>query len=254
MPRLVMVASGLMLATLLVACGGGGGQPAARVPSLDGSSWTLTDLGNTPAHPGGTLAFDGGGISGSTGCNTFHGTYRQSGDSLSIELGPTTLIGCPPPLEAQERAVHSGLAATSTFTESAGTLTLHDRSGKALLAYTSMSYSALVGPKWDVTAVNNGKHAVVSVLAGTTLTVQFGKDGQVSGSAGCNTYSAKYSLDGDVLHVDPPAATRKLCHSPAGVMEQETEFLHALERSTVVEGTGHVIALRGADNAIQMTL
>lgn len=254
MSRVLTVAAGLAVAAALASCGGGGGSSSSSAPSLDGTLWRLVTVAGAAAQPGGTLEFVGHGtLNGSTGCNSFQGTYAQSGDSLTIKPGATTLIGCPPPLDAQERAVLAALPKTSTFTEKGSTLTLLDASGKALLAYAHMS-SPLAGATFEVTGINNGKQAVVSVIAGTSLTARFSDDGHVTGSAGCNTYSATYTLDGTTLHVGPPISTRKACSSPAGVMEQETQFLHALERSTIVQPGGNTVFLRDAEDAIQITL
>jgi heat shock protein HslJ len=200
------------------------------------------------------LGFADGDLSGSTGCNTFGGSYTQSGSSLTITLGPSTLIGCPPPLDAQEQAVLAALPKTASFTVDGGALTLLDSEGAHLLEYEHLEPVSLVGPDWRVTGINNGKQAVASVIAGSELTAAFGTDGTVSGSAGCNTYSAGYTLEGDVLTVKPAASTRKLCESPAGVMEQEPAFLHALERSVSVEADGGGVTLRDADGATQLTL
>jgi heat shock protein HslJ len=54
--------------------------------------------------------------------------------------------------------------------------------------------------------------------------------------------------------VQPAAATRKFCDSPAGVMEQETAFFTALEHSTTVETVSTGVTLRDADGATQLTL
>ncbi len=253
MPRLLTVAAGLALAATLASCGGGGSS-SSGAPALAGTMWRLAEVGQTAAHPGGDLQFaDRSTLTGSAGCNSFHGTYVQSGDSLTIKLGATTLIGCPPPLDAQEHAVLAALPKTSTFTDKSGTLTLLDASGHALLAYTHIS-SPLVGQEFDVTGINNGKHAVVSVIVGTALTAHFSDDGHVAGSGGCNTYSASYTLDGSMLHVAAPIATRKHCSSPAGVMEQEAQFFHALERSTTVQAGGSVVTLRDSHDATQIAL
>ncbi len=120
--------------------------------------------------------------------------------------------------------------------------------------YSQLSPATLVGPSWHVTAINNGKEAVVSTLEGTEVTATFGKDGTLTGSAGCNQYSAGYQLSGDTVHIDPPAATRKLCSTPAGVMQQETAYLKALETVTQVEVSAGGITLRDANGATQVTL
>ena len=92
------------------------------------------------------------------------------------------------------------------------------------------------------------------MIVGSTVTATFGADGSVSGSAGCNSYSAPYTLAGDTLKIGPAVVTRKLCETPAGVMQQEAAFVQALENSTTVEAAPHGITLRDSAGAIQVTL
>ena len=53
----------------------------------------------------------------------------------------------------------------------------------------------------------------------------------MAGSAGCNQYNAGYTLgpDAGAISISPAASTRMFCSEPAGVMEQEAEFLAALQ-------------------------
>ena len=67
---------------------------------------------------------------------------------------------------------------------------------------------------WDVTGYNNGKQAVVSPVAGSKLSAIFTAD-QVSGSAGCNTYSGGYTIDGTTIKIGPLASTQKACADEA---------------------------------------
>jgi heat shock protein HslJ len=48
----------------------------------------------------------------------------------------------------------------------------------------------------------------------------------VSGSAGCNTYTADYSLDGDDLDFEPFAVTKIACSEP--IMAQEQRYVSYL--------------------------
>jgi heat shock protein HslJ len=68
-----------------------------------------------------------------------------------------------------------------------------------------------------------------AVLADSTIAVVFnaGKR-EVSGSTGCNTYLASYKIDGNNLSISNLAWTERACLSPAGVMDQEREFLSLL--------------------------
>ena len=142
---------GVLVAALLVACGGdsGGSTSSAAAPApatsappasstagppLEGTSWSLTQVAGAAAQPGGLLAFARGGhLTGSTGCNDFGGTYTQSGSSLTITMGFQTAKACGPPLDAQETAVNAAVPKVASVTNGGSTLTLLDASGTALL-------------------------------------------------------------------------------------------------------------------------
>ena len=113
---------------------------------------------------------------------------------------------------------------------------------------------SLAGTAWEVTGFNNGRQAVVSVLAGTSLTATFGEDGRVAGSAGCNQYNASFTTDGDKITIGPAASTRRFCAEPAGVMEQEAQFLAALQTAATYTPRGDMLELRTADGALAVTL
>ena len=143
----------------------------------------MSEVAGAAAKPGSFLGFAGGNVAGWTGCNGFGGTYTQSGVSLSITLGPVTQIACTE-LAEQEAAVLAALPKVASLAQSGGTLTLLDAGGTALLAYTAQEEASLVGPAWEVTGLNNGKQAVTTVVAGSTLTATFAADGTVTGAAG----------------------------------------------------------------------
>jgi heat shock protein HslJ len=82
----------------------------------------------------------------------------------------------------------------------------------------------------------------------------FSADGRVGGSAGCNAYTASYSAAGPKLTFGPAAATRKMCVRPAGVMEQEQQFLKALETVATARFEGDRLELRAATDALAATL
>jgi heat shock protein HslJ len=103
-----------------------------------------------------------------------------------------------------------------------------------------------------VTAYNNGKQAVVSVLAGTSLTLEFGADGRVSGSAGCNRYTGQYTVAGDAVTIGQSASTRRMCAEPAGVMEQEAAFLAALPGDVRARIDGDRLELRDVAGALRI--
>lgn len=79
----------------------------------------------------------------------------------------------------------------------------------------------LAGTAWTVRTINGG-----SVIANAPPTISFSADGRVSGSTGCNEYSALFSTDGQHLTVGALGVTQKLCEGAHG--EQESAFLNGL--------------------------
>ena len=65
-------------------------------------------------------------------------------------------------------------------------------------------------------------------IPGTTITATFA-GGQVSGSAGCNSYRGPYAISDDTISVGALASTKMACLEPQGRMAQETLFLELLQ-------------------------
>ena len=61
-------------------------------------------------------------------------------------------------------------------------------------------------------------------ISGTTITAQFA-DGEISGSAGCNKYGGVYEVDGSEISIGEIYFTEMACMEPAGVIEQEQQYL-----------------------------
>ena len=73
----------------------------------------------------------------------------------------------------------------------------------------------------------------------------------MAGSAGCNQYNAGYTLGPAAGASASPRrrSTRILCSEPAGVMEQEAQFLAALETAARYRIEGAQLILEQADGA-----
>ncbi len=93
----------------------------------------------------------------------------------------------------------------------------------------SADATTLVGD-WTATGVNNGSGGVETNAQTEALTATFAEDGSLSGSGGCNTFNAGYTVEGaDGLTIGPIASTKMAC--PDEVMTAEDALLHrALER------------------------
>ncbi|KYC45013.1 MAG: META domain protein [Candidatus Methanofastidiosum methylothiophilum] len=92
------------------------------------------------------------------------------------------------------------------------------------------------GTSWKLdTYLSNIEH-VVSPITNTKVSLEF-KDGRISGSSGCNTFFAKYTVEGKSMTFGLIGATKMNCTNP-GVMEQEQTYLKRLEsvKSYKLEG------------------
>jgi heat shock protein HslJ len=153
---------------------------------------------------------------------------------------------------AEESAYLGALHRAATYSISNGRLTLKGKSGFALLSFVVQQQS-LAGTRWIVTGYNNGKQAVVSVMASTKLTANFGKD-DIEGFAGCNHYGGKVAVTPPKIAITAVNSTNKECASPAGVMDQELGFLAALQKAATFQLQGATLELRTASNAIAVTM
>ena len=219
MKRLLVLAA---IATL-VGCGDDGGA-AAGAPSFEDIPWTH--------ERGPSATFSDGTVSGSTGCNRFTATYTLDGEALEIGTVAATNAACPD--DTTEREFLAALERVEGWRLEDGELALDDDGGDELLRFRAPSP---VGA-WEATMFRQGD-GVSSPLPDTQVTAAFGEDRTLSGSAGCNSYTATYTADRGAITIGEPAATRKACVKPTGVMEQEQAYLKALPRATGyrVEGT-----------------
>jgi len=252
------IIAGLAIAAVafsVAACSAGG--TGGTGGTIDGTSWALKTYdvsGTATAVPAGTRVdakFADGKVSGFSGCNIYNAPVTISGATIKVGNAATTMMACEPDKTSLEQAYLANLAKAATFTATADALTMFDSAGKSILVYSAAAANPLEG-SWDVTGYNNGKQAVVSPVADSKLTAIFTPD-QVSGSAGCNTYSGGYTLNGTTLKIGPLASTMKACADQA-VNDQEQQFLAALQASTTYDQTGNILTLKAAGGENQVTL
>jgi heat shock protein HslJ len=208
---------------------------------LAGSDWTLASLAGEdgalfPAINGTTVTASfgtDGRLGGSAGCNIYGAGYTADGANLTIEIPFRTEMYCmdPPGVMDQEDRYLALLTNVSSYAVVGDLLVLSDRDGADLLVFdlaVRQSPFPLIGTDWVLDAYATGGDAVSSVIAGTTITVRFAPDGNVTGNAGCNGYGGRYDLDGENISVSSLGRTLKLCPEPEGIMMQEDRYLDLL--------------------------
>jgi heat shock protein HslJ len=229
---------GILVVMLASACGGGDDV------GLTDNSWQLREivdengeLGEAVEGSNATLAFEGEEAGGNASCNRYFGPYRLDGDSITFGPLASTLMACAQPLMIQEQAFTAALQSVDAWAIDGETLEL-SAAGKTLLVFDVISRD-LAGSSWKLVAYNNGQGGFTSVILDTEVTADFEED-TVSGSAGCNSYSAGYTTteDGGIDFAEV-AGTERACLDPDGVMDQESRYLEALGLAATyaIEGT-----------------
>ena len=107
----------------------------------------------------------------------------------------------------------------------------------------------LAGTTWVLTGFDNPMKPT-PVLAEPPVTLVLDADtGQISGSAGCNNYTASYTeTDTGALTIGAVAATRKMCTED--VMAQEQKFLSALQSASGFQFWNGKVLFHGKDGLL----
>ena len=201
-------------------------QPPA---ALDGTQWQLISLDGSPVldSTSVTLAFgpqDRAG--GSGGCNSYGGSYSVQDDALSFGPLASTMMACHDDVMQQELDYFAALQAVTRFTRSGDQLILFYGEGQQLIF---AHLATLANTRWQLESLDDAAPA-----GEAPLTLEFDAAGRVSGSSGCNRFSASYALEGDALRFGPIAST-KMARLDEALMQQEMAYLAALEAVTHYE-------------------
>jgi heat shock protein HslJ len=109
----------------------------------------------------------------------------------------------------------------------------------------------LTNTNWHLFAYWDGT-AEVPVISNTTIWILFNDNGTFSGNAGCNNYNGGYQVNGNSLQLTGPiVVTGSSCGEPAGVMEQESQYLANLEAvNTFAIGNDQLHLVDGAGRTV----
>ncbi|MCU0921814.1 MAG: META domain-containing protein [Burkholderiaceae bacterium] len=247
----------ILAAAVLVGCSSidTASQDASPPPGLTDSDWILAALPGTPLLPApqATLRFEGDRASGGDGCNRYSIGFTAANGKLAF--GPqrtSTQMACPEPASQLARAFNAVLDNARGYRIEAGSLLLLSASG-ATLATLAPQPQTLAGTAWQVDAYNNGREAVVNVITGTQLTLEFGASGELRGSGGCNNFNGRYTAKEGTLSIGQVASTRMACMQPDGRMAQEAAFLAALQSVTQARREADRLELRTASGALAVS-
>jgi heat shock protein HslJ len=243
----------VLLAVALLACSpttGDGTQAPAT--ALEGAEWRLLTLNGRAPLAGTTITarFSQGQIGGSSGCNSYFGSYTLRGRALQIQNLGGTEMAClePEGVMEQEQTFLQTLGEAASYGLANDQLRLQDAQGKELLVFAPVEPvpdAALEGTTWALTTFVDGDVAT-SLISGTAITLSF-EDGTARGSAGCNDYGGKYTLRPGVLDIPQVDITEQSCPEPVGIMEQEAQYIAILNEVTAFELDGSQLLLHTDD-------
>ena len=98
----------------------------------------------------------------------------------------------------------------------------------------------LDGTEWELRNIRKS-----TPIPGRKITIKF-NDGEVSGIAGCNSYFGSVEIKGDAINFGMMASTEMACMEPAGIMDQEQEYLKFLADVVIFEIADDQLILKQA--------
>jgi heat shock protein HslJ len=251
----------LMVALVLVVTGCGQSTPESPQEaveekvaelSLAGTSWEVESFGGpddtVPVLPDvrPTVNYLVERYAGSGGCNWYVGVYSTDGSSLRMQTPATTRTICElPEVNEQEALFMTSLLNVTEYKIEGDKLMAYTVEDQLLVTFVPLQPVPVEGTTWILKFIYNGKEWQPAI-PGSPVTAQFEGD-QMSGLAGCNTYQAAVTIEGETMTIGEAASTRKACAEPEGVMDQETMLLSMLPSVAGYATAGHALALLDAD-------
>lgn len=200
-----------------------------------------------------TAEFDGTTMGGNASCNQYNANY-QLGEDGSITIAEeiaTTLKLCPEPVMDQEFAYLNLLPQAVYYTVEGDNMYFQDSDRQVLVEYVRLEPMALENTLWRATGVNNGRGGVVSSATTERISAEF-VDGIISGSAGCNSYTGGYVVDGESIEIGQLVSTEMFCDDDE-LMAQEAEYLQALEKAEAYSIRDDSLELRDGGGSLQVS-
>lgn len=205
-------------------------EPAPE-SNLTGSRWNLVSMAGEAPVEGSTITLDflNGDLGGNASCNSYSAPYTLDGETLSVGLATSTMMACEGVMDQEAR--YLGLL-SSAESLSAGDDELVIGTPEGDLVFEPAADAPLEGTTWTLSGLVENE-GVSSMIGDEEITALF-EDGQLSGFAGCNSYSAEYSVDGEVLNLGDVVSTLVACEDEER-NEREQAFLGALQNAAAYQ-------------------
>jgi heat shock protein HslJ len=101
--------------------------------------------------------------------------------------------------------------------------------------------SNLANSQWKLVSFGEAD-AEKPVIDGSSIVLEFEQNGQAGGSGGCNSYSARYEVQGNQLSFGEITRTLRACEQE-GITQQEQNYFQALEVAGRFELDGDHLAI-----------
>jgi heat shock protein HslJ len=241
-------AAALLISLLLAGCAL---MPTAG-PEIDGS-WRLergTHGGQPiPIVPGAdiTLTIDGDTVGGTSACNHYGGEIRRDGSGLTFGSMMMTEMGCDGPVMASESAYHAALAAVSRVARDGDRLSLSGDDVELVFRLVPpIADAPLLGPTWILDSIITGD--AVSSVMGEPATLELLDDGTLTGTTGCRTFDARYTVSGGTVSVMELINDDRGC--PDELVTQDEHVLDVIARGFSFAIDGERLTLTDGANGL----
>jgi heat shock protein HslJ len=111
----------------------------------------------------------------------------------------------------------------------------------------------LNGTQWIVTNYNNGTGATRTVIEGTTLGAAFNA-GALQANGGCNVFNGPYTVTGASIGIGGMFGGQVFCGEPEGIMEQEQQYIAALQSAATFTISGDTLELFSATGGLAVRM
>lgn len=222
--------------------------------SLIGTRWQLLSYGapdsQTPAIGGVSVTLDfGGGMSASgfAGCNSYSIGYNIDEPNIRFDMPMSTLMACVrDDVMNQELFFLQTLQAVTTYEVRDNRLILNYDGGQMIFMALTLANTT-----WQLVSYGDPNNPTTPI-GNTPITAQFGEDGTVTGSTGCNSYGGNYVVgtlpDANQVTFSNMYQTEMACMED-GVMAQESAYLNALASATgIINQTADKLVIGYGDN------
>jgi heat shock protein HslJ len=219
---------------------------------LTATGWVLISMGdptNPQRIPAGTVItaefLDDGSLSGSSGCNQYNASYTLQDAQMTLGPVSSTQMACATGMDTEQSYLQA-LGTVQQYSILNQVLTLTYNQGAGVLIYTSADLS-LEHTQWTLSLLNGQPVVAEQSITAVFTPADTADTGNISGSSGCNSYNAAYTLSGTNLTVQPPISTMMAC---ATGMDTEQAYLQMLQESTSYQISANILVLTGPSGAL----